>query len=667
MALPSDLQRVVDDPNAGLHTQFIALNDNLSNRSVVDQLCRHNEDFEHLCSNVWHLYPLLFLQHDRSAAASTQGTDKEAGAGSYPQPPQPEPALQADVAMGNAANGEDARAEDAQGRRSGARDAWIDVAALVPYKGWMTEPPKVSLAWIKNFLSDEDIDRTPKWNDKVAEILEYVQHLQDSYDGEDWVDDVREVTGLLRTHKIIEDYYHRPSRVHLDRHNLGLRTSTRLPPVTGSSITHDLMWKSPNPDTGNRCNFSRLMLQETDSGYAGTFNVPPDILQECYQEPLRQDVKQTWDSEFIDSGVHMEGSATSCAHEENEHYEKSMGSKIGAKQAAAHALEDHEHWLVLNRITKDKQGHQTAPEELVRDFSALSGRRRATMQHMLNLFDGENTGWLGDSEFPVNLVQPAVPSTRQVSSWFEEQKLQQVSGKEARDPFCWTRALRQYKRMTERNAQQARDNATHEWQSYTKELGLDGKVLDLPSNYQGPIASYPVDRSTSMRLEEWQICNELRDTIRKSAHRSPRPFIAKLDKLFNIGRASTSYQQDLMNLARNEVRLRPLDYDAARAELSFLRFEEINLLRSLGRTSRRRPTRLHQPLDQVGRLLAVRIVKMLGDVGGEAFFSEHAPRPFKEFMMATNEDCDGPVKGYRFSEEEVLSHLKNMANLGLLR
>ncbi|KFA54916.1 hypothetical protein S40293_02324 [Stachybotrys chartarum IBT 40293] len=666
VALPSDLQRVVDDPNAGLHAQFIALNDNLSNTSVVDQLCRQNEDFEHLCSNVWHVYPLLFLQHDRSAAASTQGTDKEAGAGSHPQSPQPEPTLQADVAMGHVANGEDARAEDAPGQRSGVRDAWLDGAGLVPYKGWMTEPPKVSLAWIKNFLSDEDIDRTPKWNDKVAEILEYVQYLQDSYDGEDWVDDLLEVTGLLRTHKIIEDYYHRPSRVQFDRPNLEPRASTRLPPVAGSSITHDLMWKSLNPDTGSQRRFSRLMLQETDSGYAGTFNAPPDILEECYQEPLRQDIKQTWDSEFIDSGVHMEDPETSYAHEENEHYEKGMGSKKGAKQAAAHALEDQQHWLVPNRITKDKQGRQTVPDELLRDFSALSGSRRATMQHTLNLFDGENTGWLGDSEFPVKLVQPAAPSTRQVSSWFEEQKLQQVPGKEARDSFRWTRALRQHKRITELNAQQTRDHATHEWQSYTKELGLDGKVLDLPSNYQGPIASYPVDRSTSMRLEEWQICNELRDTIRKSAHRSPRPFIAKLDKLIDIGRTSASYQQDLMNLTRNEVRLRPLDYDAARAELSFLRFEEINLLRSLGRTSRRRPTRLDQPLDQVGRLLAVRIVKMIGDVGGEAFFSEHAPRPFKEFMMATNEDCDGPVKGYRFTEEEVLSHLENMSNLGLL-
>ncbi|TFB02536.1 hypothetical protein CCMA1212_005062 [Trichoderma ghanense] len=110
-------------------------------------------------------------------------------------------------------------------------------APLQKYKGWLIKDPRIQLARAKNFLADGDIDRTPGWQRKFAELAEYFAYLQSKFRGESWIHDLREALDMLRAHWIFETYYYGEPQLVVDfATGFWPKRSTRLPQLPGPEI-----------------------------------------------------------------------------------------------------------------------------------------------------------------------------------------------------------------------------------------------------------------------------------------------------------------------------------------------------------------------------------------------------------------------------------------------
>lgn len=167
-----------------------------------------------------------------------------------------------------------------------------------PYKNWLVAGPAVTLGRISNFLRDEDIDRTPEWERKVAEITEYVAYLLVNHDGEKHRRgyELQEAIQLLRTHAAFEDYHYEGP--HLTLHfPEGEKKSERLPAVEGFNIEIKLKGKPLADYSASRNLLHRLPQGVWDAMY----NMPRDALYGTFLEKLRNDEKAYWTRVRVDT------------------------------------------------------------------------------------------------------------------------------------------------------------------------------------------------------------------------------------------------------------------------------------------------------------------------------------------------------------------------------
>lgn len=160
-----------------------------------------------------------------------------------------------------------------------------------PYKGWFIAGPAVMLRRVTNFLRDEDIDRTPEWERKVAEITEYLAYLLVNHDGQKhgWGYELQEAIQLLRTHAAFEDYHYGapPLTLHFEE---GEAKSERLPAVEGFNI-------EVKPKGKPRADYSapRNLLHRLPQGvWDAMYNMPWEVLYKTFLEELRNDEKTYW-------------------------------------------------------------------------------------------------------------------------------------------------------------------------------------------------------------------------------------------------------------------------------------------------------------------------------------------------------------------------------------
>ncbi|SPO02169.1 uncharacterized protein DNG_04842 [Cephalotrichum gorgonifer] len=159
-----------------------------------------------------------------------------------------------------------------------------------PYKGWVVSSPRVMLIRIANFLSDEDIDRTPEWSRKVAELTEYLAHLLLNFNGKEnsWGYSLQEAISMLQTHAVFEEYHYGkpPLKLHFDE---AARPRQRLRPVEGSSLVMRPRGRAQN-NTAPRNLLHRLPQGAWDAGY----DMPRKALQRFFMRELRKDEKKYW-------------------------------------------------------------------------------------------------------------------------------------------------------------------------------------------------------------------------------------------------------------------------------------------------------------------------------------------------------------------------------------
>ena len=133
------------------------------------------------------------------------------------------------------------------------------------YKGHRIEAPEVLLLRAKKFLTKGGADRTHDWDAKSAQLAQYLGFLEQNSDGEDWGDLLQEVIGMLKTHRVHEEYTSGNTALTSDFPVPVIpKESTRLPPVPGSLITKlPGGYRPPGLREGNH---KRLSLQHNDLG-----------------------------------------------------------------------------------------------------------------------------------------------------------------------------------------------------------------------------------------------------------------------------------------------------------------------------------------------------------------------------------------------------------------
>ena len=133
------------------------------------------------------------------------------------------------------------------------------------YKGHRVQTPEVQLRRAKKLLADGGAGRTYDWEAKSSQLAEYLDFLQQNYNGEGWGDLLQEVIGMLQAHRIHENYTGALSTSGLGSSGPAIpKKSTRLPPVSGASTTkRPGGYKHPRPSDNKA---RRLSAQDHDSG-----------------------------------------------------------------------------------------------------------------------------------------------------------------------------------------------------------------------------------------------------------------------------------------------------------------------------------------------------------------------------------------------------------------
>ncbi|EXF74563.1 hypothetical protein CFIO01_12286 [Colletotrichum fioriniae PJ7] len=160
---------------------------------------------------------------------------------------------------------------------------------MIDYKGWRVHAPKLQLVRIKNFLADEDIDRTLGWERKFAEIGEFLQHCirMDGVTEKDWYVDVREAIAMLQTHALFEEHHYGKKKLVVDFPKMS-SVSTRLPPLLdGRDIVVEKRARDP---VRPRYLLHRVPESVQDVDY----QIPGPLLRMAFLKWFREDGNLVW-------------------------------------------------------------------------------------------------------------------------------------------------------------------------------------------------------------------------------------------------------------------------------------------------------------------------------------------------------------------------------------
>ncbi|KAH7321354.1 hypothetical protein B0I35DRAFT_212858 [Stachybotrys elegans] len=195
----------------------------------------------------------------------------------------------------------------------------------------------------------------------------------------------------------------------------------------------------------------------------------------------------------------------------------------------------------------------------------------------------------------------------------------------------------------------------------------DLPIHKLPLNWKGPLPSFFMDEPTQDAYDQYRELQQLGYNLSRARLWWPRLFIHGI--VWAATDAPPVYQPGRNEDEMESVRLkfRPSDFDETGKALDNLRPDELEALRSLCLPPRfPRDVKTTEPLGPRGRLLAARVWDMLQDLRADSVFYDAEPKPFHQFMEQLNRPCHGPVKSYRFTEDEVMEHIESLYELGLL-
>ncbi|KAF5628435.1 hypothetical protein F52700_8169 [Fusarium sp. NRRL 52700] len=508
---------------------------------------------------------------------------------------------------------------------------------LYPYKGWKIEPPEILLHRAINFLADEDIDRTLNWGQKIAELTEYFSYLLHNWQGEEWGAELHEAIDMLHTHWLFEQYHYGKPKLNLKLDNVWPKYSKRLPPIPGV----ETIVEKPQSEMGER----RLLLNEIRPAIDVHYNLPGNDLERYI------DLYASEASNFWKSAPHSQYSRHELVNIENNAFEKCIFSGPSATDR-----------LIRASVAKFKsESHQNNfSSSALRAFATLRGSQRAALQQTLNQLDNSENLAACNIFRTLILPPPRIPERPDAGVLFPTIQVAEVPEEESRDPFSYTVAHRWYLEAERFWKDWGDEYAVKQCYSHKQWAERDKPIMDLPKNWLGPFVHDFLDHDMKKTLELLKRCETLLRRIFLQDKRVPRPFMADMTQLMLAGLSGRPWDE-------TDLDFKGEDFASGSQDLAHIRPLEEDFLRLLGMESIHSNT-VDQEInhDGLGPLSAIfeqRVREIMYPRG-----SAHAASyDFSNFMVSLNEVCEGPVKRWRFSDEEVLEELELLDRRGVIK
>ncbi|KAH7179656.1 uncharacterized protein B0J16DRAFT_323135 [Fusarium flagelliforme] len=507
---------------------------------------------------------------------------------------------------------------------------------LYPYKGWKVEQPRVLLHRARNFLADEDIDRTLNWSQKFAELTEYLSYLTHNYRGEAWGADLREVIEMLHAHSVFQKYHYGNPKLNLKFDTAWPKGSKRLPPLPGTEHSIEKSDKVKEDNLGER----KLLLNKIRPAIDVHYKVPSKVLSK-YIECYTSEARDFWG--FTPASAHPRLGLMSI---ENDTYEECLSSNISTTCKNIEAAE------AKFKAESDKK--HFSPNAL-RAFATLRGTRRAAVQQSLSHLNNAENLAVCNVFRTLILPKPKIPEKPDAGIVIPTMQVTEVPEKESRDPFGFTLAHKWYTRADRHWGDWEYKHAVKECHGHRLWENRKEPIMDLPKNFKGPYAHDCLDHEMKKIRLLLKRCEALYDRILLEKERTPRKFMTNVSQSLLDGLEGKNwemtdlkfYKDDLVPDSRDLIHVRPKEED---------------FLRLLGEhsTNKKMVTYKTKDVKSGSRfdIFEQRVKKMFY---GEGTTIVHC-YTFEEFMQELNRDCDGPVKRWRFSENETWENALNLQN-----
>ncbi|KAL7961142.1 hypothetical protein V8C34DRAFT_320354 [Trichoderma compactum] len=519
---------------------------------------------------------------------------------------------------------------------------------LQPYKGWYIEGPRIKLAQAKNFLADGDIDGTVDRTGKFAELTEYFAYLHSTWNGEDWIYDLKEAVGMLRTHWIFENYYYGQPELIVDlAKDFWPEQSTRLPQIPGSNIAFRAVQRDLS---GPR----RLLHADVASVHNRQYEMPADVLRRDHLEPYRIDSEKFWAAApFADTTE-----PANLAVCENKTYEDCMKDGIvkterflAGKDGLLPPHQSHDGALRVERKTLEA-------------FAQFRGGKRAALQQCLNIFTHDGNRKMCTSSRVLILPDPPVEKKLDMGIIYTHKMLANPPEKESRDPWAYTRAYQWFKKEELRWAQWTREHAIKESYDHKRYLQSDKPIMELPRNWKGPVTPDLMDRDMSRAYKFLRRCQKILQGLKRAKNRDPRDFIVGLLAAVNTGlEAKSSTKEMNMRFSEHEYE----STDGVTFAITNLRPTEAAWLEYICQPSRNRPLELEESLGRRGEIMVSRVTQMMQDINPLSLFRDTEPKTMEKFLKELNITCGGEVKRCEFTEKDVKQLASKLRDLRIIK
>ncbi|UPK98026.1 hypothetical protein LCI18_008961 [Fusarium solani-melongenae] len=520
---------------------------------------------------------------------------------------------------------------------------------LYPYKGWKIDPPQVLISRAKNFLADEDVNRTVDWDRKFAELAEYFSYLLHNWKGERWGADLHECIDMLHAHRVFEDYHYGRPKLNLDFPDKWAIKSWRLPRVPGHHVVVE-----DEEDMGER----KLLFNPIRAAHDVHYEMPQEVLKK-YVDEYGLDAEYFWSSPH---GVEPRPERLSDEDPnnrrfnmiecENKAYEKSILKNM---QETCSQLRSHPRPPV-------EQVKGTPDTNSLRQFAWFRGTRRAALQQCLSQFSNAENAAVCNQWRAIILPPPKKPKQPDAGVLFTTMQVADIPEKEARDPFSYTLAHKWFTTAEQWWGAWMRPHSIKE--SYGQRLWLHRKeaIMELPHNFKGPYVVDYFDKDMRKTQELLSKCQIIWDRLDDKENHFNRDFLTKIAKCVWQGlRSGEGSYLEQGSLVRNDgatpvPHIRPLEEELLR----FILEPSVNAtmlgIKQGADAGQGEDEGVSPILDAHGQLFEERVDEMLNDISRDSFFHPTAGPQSQDFMEVLNRDCDGPMKRYRFSRKEAIRY-----------
>ncbi|KAM0520946.1 hypothetical protein D7B24_008935 [Verticillium nonalfalfae] len=437
-----------------------------------------------------------------------------------------------------------------------------DDLKMFSYGGWRIHSPKITLIRIKNFLADEDLDRTLLWTSQRGEILLYLQHLQENvYDGQDWGYDLNEVISMLQTHWVYEQHHYDEPELILSFEPVEHPKRLRAPPNAPIIIITD------SEEQTEPLKPRYLQHRVPESVHDVDFQIPGPLLRTRFLTWFREDLTRLW--HFDDPERPLIGGIGSGARGDSmfeygynpdfnsaevadDRFVKCMS--LGTSETARTLREESNFYLAHKDFIVGKEGALWPTGHAVRRFADFRGAKRAALQQCIEHFgivDGDVDAADAGAEHFRKLVLPTpwrekerIRAEAQKIIVFPPLALKEPPAGEKIDPFGF---VYWHDQMLRNHDERARNVIPSMQQGHAKRFAAD-KLSVLPSwNFMGPFNPTLVPRHIDIKHAQATRFRNMITQVEIANRRAPRKLLDDILENFRLGCEVGKPAQDVLD------------------------------------------------------------------------------------------------------------------------